>query len=96
MISLKGLDKAEVLCALHRRSHPQGMGHFHPQADEELTIEGARILLKRQTYFDYLAGRVMKIDLSGAELDPRLYDRDLGQGAAERTIDALRRKTNAD
>ncbi len=58
--------------------------------------EGARTLLKSHTYFDYLAGRVMKIDLSGDELDPRLYDRDLGQGAAERTIDALRRKTNAD
>lgn len=32
--------------------------------------------------FDYLHGRVMKVDIGGDELDPRLYDRDNGQGAA--------------
>ena len=49
--------------------------------------EAQELLDSGQTYFDYLKGRVMKIDLSGdSELDPRLYDRDNGAGAAERAI----------
>lgn len=40
---------------------------------------------------DYLHGRVMKINLkSDTEFDPRLYNRDLGEGAAERVIQSLR------
>lgn len=47
---------------------------------------------KRKPYFDYLRGRVMKvtIDRDGGPLDPRLYDRDNGQGAAARALDAAR------
>lgn len=37
-------------------------------------------------YFDYLKGRVMKVSISGDSLDPRLYDRDNGQGAAARAL----------
>ena len=40
----------------------------------------------RELYFDYLFGRVIKCDIGGDELDSRLYDRDLGQGAAEMAI----------
>lgn len=36
--------------------------------------------------FDYLNGRVMKVSLSGDEFDPWGYDRDNGQGAAERAL----------
>lgn len=88
-INLKGLKKAEVLAALYNASHPQGMGllHFEPTP---MTAEEAESLLKEQTYFDYLKGRVMKVDLSGNTLDPWLYDRDNGQGAAQRVIDSLR------
>lgn len=46
----------------------------------------AKNLLKKQTYFDYLKGRVMKIDLSKNELDPWLYDRDNGAGKAEKVL----------
>ena len=42
-------------------------------------------------YFDYLKGRVMKLDLtSDDEFDPWGYDRDNGRGAAQNVIDALR------
>lgn len=47
-----------------------------------MTTNEAEDLLKEQTYFDYLHGRVMKVGLSGDTLDPRLYDRDNGKGAA--------------
>ena len=44
----------------------------------------------RGNYFDYLQGRVMKVRIQGDELDPRLYDRDNGEGAAEQAIWVLR------
>jgi len=55
-----------------------------------MSAEDAKEQLKRGSYFDYLSGRVMKVDLSSDELDPWLYDRDNGQGAAARMINALR------
>lgn len=89
MISLVGLNKASVLAVLYNASKPQGMGfmHYDPAPMEH---EKAERLLEMGTYFDYLKGRVMKVDLSSDELDPRGYDRDNGQGTAERVIQALR------
>ena len=82
MIDLKGKDKAEVLAKLYNASRPQGLGFFIADS-KDMTIEEARTILNSgQTYFDYLNGRVMKIDLSSNLLDPRLYDRDNGQDAA--------------
>lgn len=37
-------------------------------------------------YFDYLKGRVMKIDIAPDEIDTRLYNRDNGRDAAEDAI----------
>ena len=84
MINIKD-RKPAVLAVLYNNSKPQGFGflHFDPKP---MTVELAQELLDHQTYFDYLKGRVMKVDLSGDELDPFLYDRDNGQGAAERAI----------
>jgi len=87
MIPLKGLDKAKVLAALYNASTPQGMG-FLQYDPGPMTVSEARELLEKHRYFDYLKGRVMKIDLSGDLLDPYLYDRDNGEGAAQRAIDA--------
>lgn len=88
MIDISKLNKAQVLAALYNASHPQGMGilHFDPAPMEE--AEAAE-LLKHQTYFDYLKGRVMKVELSGDMLDPWGYDRDNGEGAAQQVISGL-------
>lgn len=95
-ISIAGLDKAKVLAALYNRAKPQGLGHLH-YTPEPMTVEEARVLLTehagdddRGAYFDYLIGRVMKVRIGGDELDPRLYDRDNGAGAAAAAIDAIR------
>jgi hypothetical protein len=88
LIDISGLDKAKVLAALHRASKQQGMGFLDPRG--ALTEEEARELLAEDTYFDYLHGRVLKVDLSGDGFDPWLYDRDNGEGAAERAIAPLR------
>ena len=81
-IDISKKDKAEVLAALYNASHPQGLGilHYDPTP---MSAHEAREFLAQTTYFDYLKGRVMKVDLSGDELDTWLYDRDNGEGAAE-------------
>lgn len=37
-------------------------------------------------YFDYVNGRPLKVDLSGDEFDPYLYDRDNGEGVADKAM----------
>lgn len=87
MISIKGLDKAKVLKELYYKSKFLDM----KSVDENyiFTEEEARELLKTQTYFENLYGRVMKVELAGEELDPYLYDRDNGEGAAALVISEL-------
>lgn len=87
-INISGINKAAILAALYNNSRPQGLGFLHFKPDE-MTIEQAERLLEQQTYFDYLLGRVMKVDLSGDILRTWLYDRDNGQGAAEAAIQHL-------
>ena len=88
-IDIRGIDKAQVLQALYNAARSVGRGilQYDPTP---MTLEEARALLQRGTYFDYVHGRAMKVNLSGDELDPWLYDRDNGTGAAERAIAALR------
>lgn len=92
MVNIKGLDKAKVLKALYDGSHVQGLGFL--QAVVSFTEEDARELLKHQTDFDYLFGRVMKVNLTSDEgFEEWLYDRDNYQGKAQDIIDRLRADT---
>jgi len=92
-IDIKDLNKADVLAVLYNASKPQGMG-FMQYDSTPMTSEQAQELLDAgQTNFDYLQGRVMKIDLSGDQLNTWGYDRDNGQDAAQNAISALY-KTN--
>lgn len=107
MIDITGLDKAEVLAALHGASKAQGMGFLHDRGP--LSVEECReivgtvgterseagVFASGGMYFDYLRGRVMKVDIGGDSFDPRLYDRDVGEGAAERAIAPLRQSVAA-
>ena len=90
MVNTKGIDQARVLSALYNASKPLGLGrlHFTP---EDMKVEEAAELLESQTYFDYLKGRVMKVELRDEnEFGESMYDRDNGAGAAQRVIDSLR------
>ena len=89
-ISIAGIDKAEVLAALYNASRRQGMGFMHARGATGMSVEEARELLAKTTYFDYLHGRGMKIDLTSDLLEDWLYDRDNGQGAAARALAPLR------
>lgn len=92
MVTIKGLDKAEVILALWNRSHEQGMSFLGTKIPHP-TIADAREWVERNPslYFDYLNGRVIKCDISQDEFDPRLYDRDCGAGAAEAAIAKIRK-----
>jgi hypothetical protein len=92
-ISLEGLNKPEVFAALYNNAKTQGMGIFK-YIPEEMTPEEAKDNFGEcSESYDYVNGRVMKVDLSGDSLDPRLYDRDNGNGAASQIICELRNQS---
>lgn len=99
MISIKGKDKAAVLAALYNRAQPLGRGfeHYDPTP---MTVEDAKAVLgdldwgnlfprRGQFQFDYLKGRVMKVNIESDEFNESLYDRDNGPGAAAEAIKDL-------
>jgi len=88
-MDISKLNKAEVLAALYNRAQTQGMGIFQYQKGDMSKEQAEGILKEGHTYFDYLAGRVMKVDLSGDEMDTRLYNRDNGKDAAEKALQPL-------
>lgn len=101
-VSIAGLEKAAVLHALWHGSRAQGMS-FMGLPTGDVTVEmceeavspdadnsNAHAHQSRPLHFDYWHGRVLKVDISGDSFDPWGYDRDNGQGAAERVIEALR------
>ena len=88
MINISNLSKPQVLAALYNASHAQGLGFWNSDPAPMSEDEAAKIL-EQQTDFDYLKGRVMKINLSGTEFDPYLYDRDCGEGAAQKVVSGL-------
>lgn len=89
MINIKGLNKAEVFKELYNHSKVQGFGIFQATG-EDMTTKEAVALLKEKTDFDYLYGKIMKVDLSSDErFEEHLYDRDNGIGAASRAISSL-------
>jgi len=89
-IDISGLDKAEVLRALFNASRPVGMGFCQPHADEMTAEEARELTSDMKGRFDYVRGRVMKVDIRGDLLEPWLYDRDNGKGAAARVIAKMR------
>ena len=97
-INIQDADKAEVLAALFNASQQQGLGLLNPDGAKGMTVEEARECLQRGDdsmfgspgYFDYLKGRVLKVDLGGTDFNPTLYDRDNGLGAAERALSTIK------
>ncbi len=88
-MNIANLNKAEVLAALYNRAQPQGLGFLHYTL-RNMTVEQAQEILDGgTTYFDYLKGRVMKVDLSGDDLHTILYNRNNGPEAAEMALSVL-------
>ncbi|MGW0780398.1 hypothetical protein [Streptomyces sp. NPDC002913] len=92
-VDITGLDPAAVLAALYNASQQQGLGFLNPHGRQPMTVKDAATALANtpHRFFDYLNGRVLKVDLNGTRIDLGLYDRDNGDGAGAAAIAALRR-----
>lgn len=101
MIEITGLDRNVVLAALCNNTPPLGMGAMNPKAMEKITADDCakefegRIERNDVFSFDYVFGRPVKVNFV-TEGDKayiarvRLYDRDAGQGMAQKVISELR------
>ena len=88
-IDISGLEKSAVLQALYNNAIPLGMGVVH-YIPGELSDEQAKNILEKTCNFDYLHGRVLKVNICGDTLYTRLYNRDNGAGAAEKVVEKVR------
>lgn len=89
MVDITGIPKGKVLAALYNASQPIGLGvlEYDPTP---MTEEEANEILKTSSCFDYLKGRVMKVELDNdIGFNEWSYDRDNGAGAAQRAIDSI-------
>lgn len=92
-VDITGLDKVQVLMALYDKARCLGLGclQFTP---EPLSQEEAEKIYanNERLYFDYVKGRVIKVDLSRNSFSTVSFNRDNGEGAAERAIENLRNR----
>lgn len=89
-ISLEGLNKAAVFASLFNRAKAQGLGFLHYNPELMTEDQAQERFGECDGYYDYVDGRVMKVDLSGDELETGPYNRDNGIDAAETVIKELR------
>lgn len=88
-MDISKFDKADILAALYNRSKVQGLGFINAMPGDMTKDAAQTILDSGQSRFDYLYGRVMKVNLSGPDMNTTGYNRDNGEGAAERVLAAL-------
>lgn len=89
-IDITGIPKPQLLAALFNASKQQGLGFLDASGAAQMTTVEAETAIKEYgANFDYLKGRVMKVDISGDELRVGLYDRDNGEGAAARAVGGI-------
>ena len=88
IIDISKKDKAAVFKALYDNARPLGMG-FRSFIPGDISMEEARALTTKTLSFDYVYGRVMKVNLSGDSFDSWLYDRDNGQGRAKAALSTV-------
>jgi hypothetical protein len=93
-IDTTGIDRAQLLAGLFNAALPGGgvARIVYDALPEAMTIKGAQGLLDEfeYPYFDYVRGRVIKCDVGKDHISHLLYDRDNGEGAAARVVEALR------
>jgi len=87
-INISKMNKAIVLMVLYNESKSQG-NSFLGGNGADMNQEEATKRLESQTDFDYLNGKVMKINLKPDALETWLYDRDNGDGAALKAIQSV-------
>jgi hypothetical protein len=89
-IDIKGIDKAALLAALYNNSRPVGLGILNFDPNPMTKEEASEIIKKSGLWFDYLKGRVIKINLEGDTINKWGYDRDNGTGSAAKVIEEVK------
>ena len=105
-IDVADIPAAELLAALYNKGRPTGIGFLQAHDGDMTIEQASALLNgdeqegdypvnhdrseDKPAYFDYLHGRVMKVEINGKTLRPGLYDRDYGAGAAQGVVDAIR------
>ena len=85
-MDISNLSKPKILAALFNRAKPLGYGLIHYNPNHIMDEKEAEDLLSKRTFFDYLEGRLMKVELGGNELKTSSYNLDNGPNAAEDAI----------
>lgn len=104
LINYDGIDEVDLIHALYHGTRALGMGRLHDRGNldvSEVRLRlGAHIDEQRAAgellFLDYFHGRPLKLalDLKTKTFNPGLYDRDAGQGAAEKVVAKLREQLN--
>ncbi len=87
-MDISGYNKATLLAILYNRARPQGMGFLHYDPTPWTDEDAQAYIDKNGLTFDYVKGRVMKVDISRNTLETGLYNRDNGANAAENALRA--------
>lgn len=89
VVDISNKPKDEVLLNLYNNAHSRGLG-FSNYDPRPMNKKEAQDLLKRFTYFGYLPGRSLQIDLTYDIIDTSAYNKNNGAGAAEKAISLCR------
>jgi hypothetical protein len=87
-INIKGLEKAKILAALYNTAKLVIPSATKPGIMTE--EEAQKIIDAGKTRIEYIYGRIMKIDITGDDIDPWGYDRDNGEGAVAKIVQEVR------
>ena len=89
-IDITEVDKVKLLEEMWKGVKPAAFfamsGTFPPNFDRSKASEAVK-----NGYIDYFMGRCIKTDLSGDTINPRLYDRDAGQGTLSKIVKTLKK-----
>lgn len=87
--------EAQLIHGLYHGTPPLGMGFLHHK--NVLTVEDVQTEIQDYAdnsgmlYVDYFFGHPLKVNINTKDktFDERLYDRDAGDGAAQKVVDSL-------
>jgi hypothetical protein len=92
-VDITTINPDELLEELWKRSKPAGffLGTNIPPPQFSLTEAKLQLV---SGHADYICGRAIKANVYGGDsADPRLYDREMGEGAFQKVVDDLLKKT---
>lgn len=93
MINIEGLNKAEVLSELYNNCKvvlPDSVASIF----NTVTVGECVNILKNNSKFSKILGKSIPVDFtSDIEFNEELYDKENGEGSAQRIVDELRNKS---